>query len=295
MRLLLAIVLSSCAAGAPRPVEPAPAKDVDVALAGGANALWWDAATSTLYLTDSNTSALVTWTERGGLQSVAAVPAGTAGVSLGGIVRRPDGSTVIANFGFGTQGGLFVVGADRAITALTGLDPARRRVGLARAGAMLYSAYFVAAHDTQPTGGVATVAITGGAATETEIAGASTSAGFGKIVGVAATPTAVFVSDQSQKAIFKLAVPGYAVTRLADVPAADLLALLPDGDLLTGGGATITRITPAGQVRALALGSASRFEQVRGLAYDPAGKRLFIIDHSLTPGSPDQLHVRHLD
>lgn len=298
MRFLLAILLCSCAGSAPKPVEPAsapaPVKDLDVALSGGANALWWDAATGTLYLSDSNTSALVTWTERGGLQSVAAVPAGTAGVSLGGIVRRADGSTVIANFGFGKQGGLFVVGADRAITALTGLDPARRRVGLAQDGATIYSAYFVGARDTKPDGGVATVAITGATATETEIAGASTSAGFGKIVGVVATPAAVFVSDQSQKAIFKLAVPGYAVTKLADVPAADLLAILPNGDLLTGGAATITRITPAGQVSPLAVAGNS-FEQVRGLAYDPAGKRLFIIDHSLTPGSPDQLHVRHLE
>jgi hypothetical protein len=39
----------------------------------------------------------------------------------------------------------------------------------------------------------------------------------------------------------------------------------------------------------------SGFEQVRGLAYDPALKRLFIVEHSLTAGTPDKLHIRPLD
>ena len=33
------------------------------------------------------------------------------------------------------------------------------------------------------------------------------------------------------------------------------------------------------------------FEQVRGLAYDPAGRRLFVINHSKTVGVPDKLHI----
>ena len=35
------------------------ASEIVVPLAGGANALWWDAASSTLYLTDNNADALV--------------------------------------------------------------------------------------------------------------------------------------------------------------------------------------------------------------------------------------------
>ncbi|MEO7732658.1 MAG: hypothetical protein ABIY55_16940 [Kofleriaceae bacterium] len=273
------------------PTSPAVPSEIVVSLAGGGNALWWDAASATLYLTDSNASALVAWTEAGGLAPVATVPAGTAGVSLGGVVRRADGTTIVANFGFGTQGGLFAIAADHTVTALTGLEPTRRRVGLAQEGGVLYSAYFVGDRGKSAIGGVATVAITGGAARETEIAGASTSAGFGKIVGVVATPGAVFVADQTQKTIWKLALPGFAVSKLADVPGADLLAVLPDGDLLTGGGPVISRITQAGVVSTV---PGAGFEQVRGLAYDPAGQRLFIIDHSLTPGSPDQLRIRHL-
>ena len=75
--------------------------------------------------------------------------------------------------------------------------------------------------------------------------------------------------------------------RSASAPAVDLLALLPNGDLLTGGGPTISRITQGGQVTTLLGG----FEQVRGLAYDDVGKQLFVVDHSLTVELPDKLRV----
>jgi hypothetical protein len=262
---------------------------VVVPLPGGANALLWDAATSTLYLTDSNADALLRWTDRSGIETVGTLPPATAGVGLGGMVRRADGTTLIAAFGFGKQGTLFALAADNTATALTGLDGSRRRIGLAQdTSGVLYSAYFVAGHGDGPTGGVARVSITGNVATETEVAGASTSAGFHKLVGLVATPGALFVSDQSQKAVFKIAVPGFSSSKLADVPAADMLALLPSGDLLTGSGSTILRITQTGTVTPL---PAAGFEQVRGLAYDAAGKRLFVVNHSLTVGVPDKLHI----
>jgi hypothetical protein len=146
--------------------------------------------------------------------------------------------------------------------------------------------YFVGGHGQAPAGGVARVTIAGTAATETEIA-----SGFHKSVGVVATPTALFVADQTDRAIFKIAVPGYAVSKLAEVPAVDLLLMLPGGDLLTGGGPTISRITQRGEVSTLPGGG---FEQIRGLAYDPAGKRLFVIDHSVTVGLPDKLRIVRL-
>lgn len=298
MRWLLVVALCSCAghAGAgsadrpptvvPRHAEPAKAPgDVTVALSGGANALWWDAGSATLYLTDSNTSALLTWTDADGIREASSLPADPAGVSLGGLVRRSDGTLLIASFGFGTHGGLLAVAGDTA-SALTGLDPARRRVGLAQdADGALYSAYFVGGRGKEPAGGVATLTIAGTIATETEIA-----SGFHKAVGLVATQTALFVSDQTDRTIYKIAIPGYAVSRVASVATVDLLAILPGGDLLTGGGPTISRITQTGEVSTLLAG----FEQVRGLAYDEAGRRLFIIDHSLTVGLPDKLRVIHL-
>jgi hypothetical protein len=296
MRWFLAVTLCGCAAHpgvADRPVRPeasraapaTPPADIAITRDGGANALWWDPASSTLYLTDSNASSLMTWTDADGLQVAGALPADEAGVSLGGIVRRSDGTLLISSFGFGTHGGMIAVAAGTA-SALTGLDPARRRVGLAQdAEGARYSAYFTGGRGKPPVGGVATVTIAGLAATETEIA-----SGFHKVVGLVATPTAVFVSDQTDRTIYRIAVPGYAVTRLASAPAVDLLATLPGGDLLTGGGPTISRISQTGQVTTLSAG----FEQVRGLAYDAAHERLFVIDHSVTVGLPDKLRIVHL-
>lgn len=200
-------------------------------------------------------------------------------------MRREDGTLLIASFGFGTQGGMLAITGGTA-TALTGLDPTRRRVGLAQdpAGA-IYSAYFVGGRGKPPAGSIATITIAGTIATETEIA-----SGFHKVVGLVATPAALFVSDQTDRTIYRIAVPGYAVSKLASAPAVDLLAMLPDGDLVTGGGPTISRIAQTGQVTTLP----GTFEQVRGLAYDAVGKRLFVIDHSLTVGLPDKLRTLHL-
>jgi hypothetical protein len=310
--LLLAIALGACGGAATKqpdvPAAPAPAAapttpvatapgpaaaEIVVPLTGGGNALWWDATSHALYLTDNNANALIQWTDAGGLQPVGTLPAGAAGISLGGIVKRADGTILVTSFGFGKEGTLFALAADKTSSALAGLDPVRRRVGLAQddKGA-LYTAYFVGGRGEKPIGGVATVAIDGKTCVEAEIAGASTKAGFEKLVGLVATPSALYVADQSQKTIFKIAVPGYQVSPLATLPKVDLLLRLPNGDLLTGGGNAISRISPAGTVTPVPAGPGAALEQVRGLAYDPAGKRLFILDHSATPGRPDQLRVR---
>ncbi len=309
--LLCAALLGACGSDTPKLVD-APASSIDAAraidasidaaddprgpktfpLTGGANALLWDTATQALYLTDSNADALLEFTDANGVQTVGSFPAATAGVSLGDLVKRADGTILTTNFGFGTQGTLFAMASNHTSSQLTGLDAARRRIGLAQDSAgVLYETYFVSAGMGMQNGGVARVTIAGSAATETEIAGVSTTAGFKKLVGLVATPTAVFVSDQTQKTIFKITIPGLVVTSVAVTPSADLLMMMPNGDLLTGGGPAISRVTQAGVVTQLFAG----FEQVRGLAYDPTGKRLFIIEHSATVGTPDKLHVRPLD
>ncbi|HET9623106.1 MAG TPA: hypothetical protein VFP84_17155 [Kofleriaceae bacterium] len=293
----LALALAACGGHPPSPAAPpapeaAPVTaDKDLELAGGANALWWDAASSTLFLTDNNADALLAYTDTGGLAPVVTLPASEHGISLGGIVRHPDGTILVASFGFGKAGTVFRVGADRIASALTGLDPVRRRVGLAQdATGALYTGYFVGGKG-ETIGGVAKLDVQGASASEIEIAGASTKAGLQKVVGLVATPDAIYVADQGQHTIFKLGVPGFQLAPLATVAKVDLLIQLPGGDLLTGGGSEIARITPAGAVTPVALPN-THFDQVRGLAFDPAGKRLFIIDHSTTPGRPDRLHVR---
>lgn len=300
LALALAAACGSC--GDNRSDEPGPGADAappedprrgptTVNLPGSANALAWDAATRTLLFTDNNTTSLVSWSDAGGVKTVAPFPPQTAGASLGDVVKRADGTVLTANFGFGTQGNLLSLDASQRAGAFTGLDPARRRIGLSQdASGALYTCYFTGGGNMTQTGGVARVELAGTVATETELAGPSTGAGFKKVVGLVATASAIFVSDQTQKKIFKIAVPGYAVSEVAAVPAADLLALLPSGELLTGGGPDVLRISASGQVSAVFSG----FEQVRGLAYDAELQRLFFIEHSLTPGTPDRLHIRPL-
>jgi hypothetical protein len=311
---LLLLVVAACGSSTSKPkdaaqdskafldspaVQDAPppdaSADIAVTLAGGANALRWDAATSTLYLTDNTADALVKWTAAGGLQTVATLPTESAGISLGDILELPDGTILIANFGFGTQGTVFSVAPGATTgTALTGLDATRRRIGMSQDSAgKLYTSYFVGGGGMMmPVGGVATLTIaTGGVATETEISGASstTPPGYKKVVGVAATPTKVYASDQTQKIIFQIATADDAVSQLATLTtSADLLVPMPNGDLLTGGGSTITRITQTGTVTSLPNTS---FMSVRGMAYDETNHRLFVIDHSSTAGTSDVLHT----
>ena len=76
---------------------------------------------------------------------------------------------------------------------------------------------------------------------------------------------------------------------LTTFTAPDLLYMLPNGDLLTGGGPMISRITPAGVVTTLTL--SATFGTAHGIAYDPVGQHLFVIDHSSTAGTMDTLHV----
>ncbi len=304
---LLAIALIACGSSssktpdasmhqdAPKPLDaPADAPaDVTMNLNGGANALLWDAASSTLYLTDDNNNKLLKWTDANGIQDVAMLPNESAGNNPGGILKLADGSFLLANFGYGTQGGFINVDATGTAANLTGFDATRKRIGIAQDSAgLLYSSYFTG-NTANAVGGVATVMLqSGGAGTETEVAGATTTAGFKKIVGLVATPTALYASDSVNKTIWKISVPDYTVSMLATgLPTADLLMMMPNGDILTGGGAVISRITQAGVVSALPN---TGFETVHGVAYDPVAHHLFVIDHSATVGTPDKLHIQYL-
>ncbi len=259
-------------------------------MTGGANALLWDAIASKLYLTDNNANALLSYTDANGIQTVGTWPTGGM-ISLGDL-SNADGAILCANFGFATMGTIFAMLTTGTSSAYTVSDPTRRRIGLAQDSAgQLYVAYFTGGMGQPQVGGVSSVTFNGTTATETEIAGSTTNAGFKKVVGLVATPDAVYVSDQTQLTIFKIAIPGNAVTTLASaLPSADLLAVMPNGDILTGG-TGVHRITPTGTVTTIMTG----FESVRGMAYDNALHRLFLIEHSATPGTPDKLHIRPLD
>jgi len=281
---------------APKMIDAAPAL-VQVSLGqGGANALLWDAATSTLWYTDNTADYLDKYTTGTSGMQVASLPTSTGGISLGGMVEQADGTIVIANFGFGQAGSVFTVASGGTTgTNVTGtLDATRRRIGIAQDSAgVLYTSYFTGGMGMAQVGGVSRLTLNGSSTSETELAGGSTSAGFKKVVGLAATTTALYVSDQTQSMIFKIDLTNAnTVSVLATTTSPpDLLFMLPNGDMLTGGGPTISRITQAGVVSPLTLPGNPTFSDARGIAYDATGHRLFVVDHSSTAGVGDTLNI----
>jgi hypothetical protein len=201
-------------------------------------------------------------------------------------VRRADGSFAVPSFGFGKDGTILTLASGGASQALTGMEGTRRRIALAvDPSDQLYEGYFVVGPDKQHTGGVARVSVQGGTAVETPIV---TSIALGKVVGIAATATTLFTCDQEANTIFAIALADGIAKAIATPPSCDLLLLLPHGDLLTGGpSGGVSRITPTGTVTTVVSG----FAQVRGLAYDAAGQRLFFVEHVKGQGASDRLHV----
>jgi sugar lactone lactonase YvrE len=286
-RFVVVALTAACSSSQPvtpvaTPVTPAPTQGSaarrDIPLPGDANGIYWDASDHTLYLTDVTHDALIAWTDANGFATIAELPPASK-VELGGLTRLADGTFVIASFGFGSDGAVLAVGPDHHATAIAGLDKARRRIGITRApDGTLYDAYFVV-DGHQHTGGVAKLDLATG---ESDVV----TQGLAKAVGVAATAAGVFVSDQESNTIY--AIDKGALKPLASgLPSVDLLTALPDGSLVTGGKTgAVVRIAPDGTHSEIASG----FEQVRGTAYDPAGHRLFVVEHGKA-GANHTLHV----
>jgi sugar lactone lactonase YvrE len=255
-----------------------------VELPGDCNGIVWDASAHALYLTDDTHNQLQRWTDAGGFAVFASLPASKR-PALGGLAELTDGSFVAASLGFGDNGAVFQASAKGEAKALDHMDPARRRLGVASDGAGgWYEAYFVVS-DGKHHGGVAHVGADG---IEHELVGAP----LAKPVGLAATATTLYIADQEAKALFAMTLQSGELRPIAqDLGEVDLLTLMPNGDLVTGGaGGTVVRISAAGKVTKVAEG----FAHVRGTAYDPAGKRLFVIDHARAT-SNHELHIVPLE
>lgn len=293
-RLLLPLAVCACtgshtavdhheARPAPRPDEAVAGRSA-VDLPGDANGIYWDAAKRTLYVTDDTHDQIAAWTDAGGFRAIGSLPAAPK-VGLGGLVELSDGRFVTTSFGFGTEGGVFTL-ADGKPAVVSGLDPARRRIGLAvdRDG-VLYDAYFVVHPGSKHAGGIARLDLAGH---ETDLALPD----LVKPVGVAVDATTLYISDQERATITAYVLATGAQSTFAkDLPSVDLLTLLPGGDLITGGKrGEVYRIGRDGKVATIAKG----FEQVRGTAYDATGGRLFVVEHSAAT-SRHRLHILPLD
>jgi sugar lactone lactonase YvrE len=267
---------------APRAHEPHVSRR-GIELPGDAHGAWWDAKTAALYLTDDSHHEIVRWTPSAGFTTFAKLPA----AGLGGIVRAADGRFLVTVFGFGTDGAVLAIASDGStVTQIPGLDRARRRIGLAIApDGELYVGYLIRSGETS-LGGIARLDPAGGETTLVE--------NLGKPVGVAATANTLYVSDQHRAqlvAYMRRDLGHTAVIAKDTLRDPDLVTMLPCGAAVVGSRAgTLYRVTPGGEVTTIA----TDFEQVRGTAYDPVGKRLFVVEHSVAT-SRHQLHVLPLE
>ncbi|AGC41523.1 hypothetical protein MYSTI_00164 [Myxococcus stipitatus DSM 14675] len=272
--LLSCLLLCACGDSNPGPSKPGTQVERGpraIPLEGDPNGLFWDAASATLYIADDQNHRLLKYRDGEGVSVAATLPDAPAdSTNLGEVVRLQDGTLVTVRFGFGTAGAVLFVRPDGTPGTVPGLPMNRRRIGLTvtKDGRLLDS-YFVRNNNVN-VGSVAQVSLDG---TETELVGA-----LQKPVGVLAVEDTLYIADQIAGKVYRspLSNPS-ALSTLATITEPDLLALGPGGALLTGTRqGTVLRIsTTDGTTSALATG----FQQVRGLAYDAANRRLFAADH----------------
>ena len=272
--VLIAAAIVAAGCGRSRSSEPAP---VVIAMPGNASGAWWDATTTSLYVTQDG--AIVRWSNDQ-FSPVVDIP-GAKG--LGAIVKLTDGRLVVTAFGFGNEGGIYIV-ANGTVTRVPGLDSKRRRTGLALApDGDLYVSYFLEDHGAKGTGGIARVDLATG---ETDVV----TSGLVKPVGLAATRLALFATDQEASSLLSYARVDPASSRTVvthDLAQPDLMTMLPNGDLaIASKTGVVYVVTPAGSPREIAHG----LGPLRGVAYDPAGKRLFVVEHGGS-GGPSRLHA----
>jgi sugar lactone lactonase YvrE len=266
--LALCCALAGCHAAAPAPktaAQAAPAATIEVD--GDPNGLYWDAGT--LYIADAEHDRILAWTDASGVRIFAAFPATDGrGPGLGQLVRGPDGTMFVTRFGFGKSGDIAYAHPDGTTGVVPGLDPARRRIGLAIArDGSLYDTWFEK-RDAGPVGEVARVSIEGH---EDKVLD-----GFAKPVGALVMGDALYVSDQARGRVLRAALGASTAAPFATAPGVDLLCVGPDGSLFAGGNTGVVyRIASDGRVTVLASG----LQKVRGVAYDAVGKRVFIAEH----------------
>lgn len=277
--LLLAGCSSSDTNSERPPVETSTRSGLD--LPGEANGIWWDTRSRALFLTDETNNQIVRWTDLGGFEPFARVPDARG---LGGLVGLPDGRLLVTTMGFGTSGGVFAVSPSGEVTSIPKLDPARRRLGLTVAqDGIVFVAYFT--KDGPHHGTIARLDLAGAEVPVVD--------DLKKPVGIAATATTLYITDQRDGTLLAIAQkdPSHRAVLARDLREPDLLTVLPDASLVTGSKTGIVyRIAPNGVVTELASG----LEQIRGTAFDPERERLFVVERSGVTSRP-KLHILPLD
>jgi hypothetical protein len=257
-----------------------------LAFAGDPEGLWWDAASSKLYIADQESNTIVTWTDAGGFVTLSTLPGGAQGAEgLGQLVLMTDGNVLVVNFGYGTNGAIYLVTPDGTAVAVSGLDPTFRRLGLTQAAdGTLYEGYFVKnASGSGQVGSVAKLTLTqAGSAwsgTETPVV-----TGLGKPAGVLAQGDDLYITDQATSDFIVVPVaslPTSAAPVVASNLDVDLLSAGPSGTFFTGSSmGDLNQLTAAGTETSFASG----YMNPRGSAYDATNHRVFFGNHIQSVG-----------
>lgn len=261
-----AFVLAVCAAcGSDEPAGPVdagpPKTNASLPFAGDPSGLFWDGTTSTLFIADDANNRVATYRDADGFATYAALPAG--GTGLGQLIRLADGTVIVTRLGTGANGDVVAVTADRKSAPIAGLDPARLRTGLTVApDGRLFDAY------TNAGGGsVAELSLSG---TEIEIV-----SGLQKPNGLLAAGETLAIADTGQGKLLKTKLAALGpLTPGGDLPNIGPLCAGPSG-ILAGAGDSVKSLDATGTPTTIATG----FAQVRGVAYDPKYRRVFVANH----------------
>ncbi|WP_051481424.1 NHL repeat-containing protein [Paraburkholderia nodosa] len=283
LRWLVASTLVACVAGCHVAPGVPPAR---IELSAQPNGIAVRPGDGGLFITDDRSNAILWSQDRTTYAPYAHVPVVTGQPNgLSQLVFAQPDTLLVARFGFGETGALFVVSSRGDAQSLTGLATDRRRLGLAPIGpGRVLSSWFIK-HDGQPiTGGVSLVSYDAAthAATERDLI-----AGLTKPVGLAVLGDALLVSDQNRNAILRYdlrallaaqaPVPAQSGTMVAQVESPDLLAIDSAGTLYTKCHAhAVCRVAPDGAVTSLA----DDFQDARGVAVDDARHTLYVVDRA---------------
>lgn len=256
------------------PEAPAKAKVARgtraIDLAFDPNGLCWDTGERALYLVDLSGNRIMRWTDRRGFQVAASLPKPRRpGSTLGGIARLPDGRTVVARAGAGKDSTLFEVSEVHGARALSALPGERRRVGVSV--------------DLDEAGDLYVASVSGsrGHVSKVDLAEADeTDLPFDDLeqpFGIAVVGNVLYVSDRKRgeiqvmslrplskpHAVAQLASPGL----MAPGPASSVLVASRTG--------AVWQLAADGRLLRLLTSQ----NEVRGIAWDPTGKRLFFAEH----------------
>jgi len=268
-------------------------RTADVPLMFQPAGLWWDSATSSLYIANDGGQQIVRWREdlnsfvvATNLPQIAPASGG-----LGQLIKAGDGSWLVTRFGFGMAGAILSADKNNDVTSIAGLMTMRQRVGLTQAAdGTLYTGWYLTVNKLPTMGTVSKVALDGSG--ETDVV-----TGIGKPVGVLALGSELYISDQLNGVVVKtpLASPG-TTTTFATIAGADELAAGPNGILFAASSTgTVWSIASDGTATSVHDG----YKALRGVAYDPDHKRLFVAEPD--KGDPDggagmpMLHVLPID